>query len=339
MPVRRIKVSESSNAIKTLFLQAKSQLECENPFSLPSFIETLTHLSSQIQPCRNLQLLYLSGLIAGGIYEVLQSEAMIPLRYLPNYKKFLMDLVIQHTNNKGLPETSLLFTIRNLIEKDLENLKNLHLLRERFDIAITKYSKVKEFINSIEFDTILFMLRNVERDPLERNISDLLISHSKPYLPPEIKLNTLVVDLEIFGNFTDEKFEIRPGCWQFIQFLSNVYEIVLFTLKENEFVTRVMDLVDPRLLVKYRLGRSHSVSSEKGLLKDLSVLGRDLSRVVVTGIDLENFLTIPKNSVVISKWTGNYQDSELFRLQGVLSFLALRPYFNSSIFLKIGKRT
>lgn len=67
----------------------------------------------------------------------------------------------------------------------------------------------------------------------------------------------------------------------------------------------------------YRLYRQHT--SHCGNIKDLNVLGRDLSKVIIVDNLEDNFQTQPSNGLKIMSWEGNVYDCELKSLIHILS--------------------
>lgn len=75
---------------------------------------------------------------------------------------------------------------------------------------------------------------------------------------------------------------IRPQVNELLQKLAKYYEIVLFTASEKNYADKVVDLLDPdRRLIKYKLYRDSCVSFNQILVKDLNILGRDLTKTVI----------------------------------------------------------
>ena len=101
---------------------------------------------------------------------------------------------------------------------------------------------------------------------------------------------TLVLDLdETLIHYVDKPadegesyFLIRPFCKQFLQEVSQLYEVVIFTAGVQEYADWVVDQLDPgKKLISHRLYRQHTVNRSKTnpyplIIKDLSKLGRSL---------------------------------------------------------------
>lgn len=80
----------------------------------------------------------------------------------------------------------------------------------------------------------------------------------------------------------DSYFLIRPYCKQFLEEMSQYYEVVIFTAGVQEYADWVIDQLDPgKRLISHRLYRQHTVNRSKKnpyplIIKDLSKIGRSL---------------------------------------------------------------
>jgi TFIIF-interacting CTD phosphatase-like protein len=61
-----------------------------------------------------------------------------------------------------------------------------------------------------------------------------------------------------------------------------MFEIIIFTASQSIYAEQLLNVLDPkRRLFRHRVYRDSCVYVEGNYLKDLTVLGRDLSRVVI----------------------------------------------------------
>lgn len=137
---------------------------------------------------------------------------------------------------------------------------------------------------------------------------------------------TLVVDLDdllIHSEWTREtawKTAKRPGLDYFLGYLGQFYEIVLFTKQPFYVVSGIIEKLDPdRRLFSYHLFRESCRTLSNGqVVKDLSALNRDLSKVIILDTDPEAVQLQPENAILVKKWDGKADDRELI---GMLDFL------------------
>ena len=151
-----------------------------------------------------------------------------------------------------------------------------------------------------------------------------------PFLPPlgeqERDTYTLVLDLDetLIHNVDygqDSFFLVRPGCVQFITDMAKYYEIVIFTAALQEYADQVVDQIDVGNNIKHRLYRQHTSQNGPFLVKDLSLLGRDLDRTIIIDNISDNFILQPDNGIFISTWYDDMSDNFLREITPLLSEL------------------
>jgi CTD small phosphatase-like protein 2 len=119
----------------------------------------------------------------------------------------------------------------------------------------------------------------------------------------------------------ERKFRLRPGCLAFLRALAHpYYEIVVFTAASQDYADFILNVLDPeRQLILHRLYRQHTLVTEEGIyLKDLSRLGRDLSKTIIIDNIRENFERQDANGIEIKTWIGDPHDRELDVIAGFL---------------------
>ena len=104
-------------------------------------------------------------------------------------------------------------------------------------------------------------------------------------------------------------FFVRPFCFNFLNELNEIYEIITFTAGTKEYADNILNILDiDNKIIKYRLYRQHTTILGCSIYKDLSKIGRDLSRVIIIDNLRENFRMQPNNGILIKTWTNDIND-------------------------------
>ena len=152
------------------------------------------------------------------------------------------------------------------------------------------------------------------------------INDFPPYLPPinQKYKYTLVLDMDetlihyFFTNVNGMLF-VRPHCFEFLNELNDLYEIVTFTAGTKDYADNILNMIDiDNRIIKYRLYRQHCTILGCSLYKDLSKIGRDLSKVIIIDNLKENFKLQPNNGIFIKTWTNDINDVQLKDLLAIL---------------------
>jgi len=111
----------------------------------------------------------------------------------------------------------------------------------------------------------------------------------------------------------------RPGVDYFLQYLSQFFEIVIFTTQQAQTAYPILDKLDPfQFSILYQLFRESTRSVNGKIVKDLSYLNRDLSKVIAVDTVAERYSSQPENVIILPKWEGDPKDTGLI---GLIPFL------------------
>jgi Dullard-like phosphatase family protein len=175
------------------------------------------------------------------------------------------------------------------------------------------------------------MASNINLNKNMNNISmgSSIINNIKdfpPFLPPinpKYKY-TLVLDMDetlihYFFTHITGMFFVRPYCFDFLRELNELYEIVTFTAGTKDYADNILNILDiDNNIIKYRLYRQHTTMLGCSVYKDLSKLGRDLSKVIFIDNLKENFKMQPNNGIFIKTWTNDINDVQFKDLLKIL---------------------
>lgn len=151
-----------------------------------------------------------------------------------------------------------------------------------------------------------------------------------PYLPAqEAARYTLVLDLDetlvhYYEAGQDSKLLVRPGCYTFLTELKKYYEIVIFTAALQDYADWAIDNIDTELSISYRLYRHHTMNFGPVFMKDLSRLGRDMSKIIILDNVTDNFRLHPENGLTMKSWFEDVNDICLFEIMPLLKEMVIK---------------
>lgn len=129
----------------------------------------------------------------------------------------------------------------------------------------------------------------------------------------------MIVNLESHGNPCSIYVKFRPYLFEFLQIVSQKFEVVAFTASQKSYADLVLKQIDPnRKLIKHRLYRESCHEIKGNYIKDLRVLGRDLKHVIIVDNSILSFAYQLDNGIPIISWLGDPNDTELNGLAGFL---------------------
>lgn len=122
------------------------------------------------------------------------------------------------------------------------------------------------------------------------------------------------------ANFWTQK---RPYLDDFLSEASKKYELIVYTAGSEDYAKVVLNFLDPhQSIFRYTLFRQHCFQlSPSQFVKDLRILNRDLSRVVLVDDSLHSFWFQCENGVPIVPFYNDGSDQALLVLESFLDFL------------------
>jgi CTD small phosphatase-like protein 2 len=221
-------------------------------------------------------------------------------------------------------------------------------------------SHSKIYVTSIDA-AILEGLDFIKNAPLVKQAQTDFQSQRSQLLPERTDTTpeyTLVLDLDEtlvhcsispFEGFDEIRESIyisyRPYLINFLEKVSQLFEVVVFTASEQEYASMVLNRIDPEnKYIHHRLYRDSWLPLNGNYIKDLSMLGRDIDKTMIIDNSVIAFSLNIDNGIPIQSYSGNKQDDELYKLIQVIDYafgivseanqVNLREYLTSIFGLK-----
>ncbi|KAL4586344.1 hypothetical protein LXL04_010980 [Taraxacum kok-saghyz] len=164
-----------------------------------------------------------------------------------------------------------------------------------------------------------------------------------PHESRETKSITLVLDLDEtlvhssleHSNDADFSFQVisslkehtvyvkkRPYLRAFLEKVSEMFEIVIFTASQSIYAKQLVDILDPDgNIISRRAYRDSCIFTDGSYTKDLTVLGVDLAKIVIIDNSPQVFRLQVNNGIPIKSWFDDPSDCALISLLPFLESL------------------
>lgn len=113
----------------------------------------------------------------------------------------------------------------------------------------------------------------------------------------------------------------RPGVDYFLRYLSQYYELVVFTSVPSTMGDPVIRKLDPFRIIMWPLFREATKYESGKYIKDLAYLNRPLGKTLIIDTNPDHVSNQPENAIVLPKWTGDPRDPHAKDLVALIPFL------------------
>ena len=288
------------------------------------------------------------------------TKCQFKLNEIMNFNHMILILISKYLSNKIIDHNLWVNKLEQLIMKYDPTLKNgLRIVKEIVyycNILIKIIPEILFICQSGEFHSIYNQidnlssqtLYNIYREKIHRIINQngsILASSSYfknnktnvsipvPYIPNKSnKPYTLVLDLDetlihFKANPNNEEsgtIKIRPYLYQFLDSIKKYYELVVFTAATQEYADPIINALEQnKKYFDFRLYRVHTIIIDNDFVKDLSKLGRDLSKTIIVDNMEQNYKLQKSNGITIRPfWGKDNEDSALTDLLEILIKIA-----------------
>ena len=293
------------------------------------------------------------------LIDILQLNNMTNL-----YQNKINKIIYEKLNDFKLYQNNNLMRIDESItkikekNKDIENKIKL-IINEKNHMLYNAYNKlnisnIEEFINLC---LKILGLNENEINELNKELdnednTDIIKSVNVPFLSPiEKKDNyilTIVLDLdktliycedEEDENYEEEEDEekeeevkneiiLRPGLYEFLDSLMKLKcELIIFTSSKKQKADEYINKIEKnKKYFNKILYRDYCTLIGAAYVKDISKLGRDLSKTIITDNDLGCFYLQQENGILIKSFNGEKDDKNLFNLLNIVQKIIKSPF-------------
>jgi len=252
----------------------------------------------------------------------------------------IKEIILSKIPKKNFNISELEYNLQSL-NKILSNIINIFnnnniILNLKISNIYRNYQEYdSDFINKIFMKNIV-RIENKEGSLLFsiRQLSNPKITNSYFISNQPTKPLTLVLDLDetimsfIYKNYdkNDGIIRIRPYLYNFLNLIKEYYEIIIFTASTKIYADSILDAIEIQRgkYFNYRLYREHCSIIDNDYIKDISLIGRDISKVIIVDNMQQNFRLQKNNGILISSfWGEDNNDKALLKLGKILVSIAI----------------
>ena len=171
-------------------------------------------------------------------------------------------------------------------------------------------------------DEILLPPKNNKKKTLVLDLDETLVhSQFMSFSDP----SDVVIQIELENEMHDIHVMVRPGVKEFLEKMSKLYEIVIFTASVSKYADPLLNIIDKKGYCPHRLFREHCSLINTTFVKDLQRLGRDIKNIIIVDNSPISYALHPENGLPILTWFEDKSDRELYKITTILQFLSTVP--------------
>jgi Dullard-like phosphatase family protein len=201
----------------------------------------------------------------------------------------------------------------DFVESSLNFKGNYHnyvsrVLKSLVPIRFINYS------NILKENKIILPESNNNKKTLILDLDETLIHSDFDY---NYQFHDHLITFRYEGQDVEIPIILRPGLFEFLENISGLFEVFIFTASKREYADVVLDFLDPfNKIFKQRFYREHCISiNNRIFLKDLRVFAnRKPENIIIVDNSLYSFSNQLSNGILINSFYDDKDDRELLNL-------------------------
>ena len=263
----------------------------------------------------------------------------INIQYKKNKDLYIDDneyLLLKQNNNSIIsPEDKLNYNL-NFIIKNIHTIINN--MKKSSDYKL--FIQIFQQMNYISLENIYdFFINNIYQINI---INSTLAVASKLFLTNNNDINKIILNkkkytllISLDGTLIHFKIDnknknnnkgiiqLRPGLNEFLSDIKPYYEIIAFSNGDKKYTDLLINSLDKnKIFFENKLYREHCIIMNNDFVKDISKLGKDLSKIIIVDNLVQNYRLNLENGINIKSFNGEINDKILKELGKILIKIA-----------------
>ena len=155
---------------------------------------------------------------------------------------------------------------------------------------------------------------------------------------PLMKKYSLILSLDKTLSYKNNKTNaiiLRNGLFSFLSTIKPFFELILFSIDSRDFSEPIINMIEnDKKYFDYKFYKDHCVLYKNNLIKDVTLIGRDLSKIIIVDNNETCFELNKENGIKISSFYGDNNDNKLFELKNILKEIYFKNYNDVRLALK-----
>ena len=155
---------------------------------------------------------------------------------------------------------------------------------------------------------------------------------------PLMKKYSLILSLDKTLSYKNNKTNaiiLRNGLFSFLSTIKPFFELILFSIDSKDFSYPIINMIEnDKKYFDYKFYKDHCVLYKNNLIKDVTLIGRDLSKIIIVDNNETCFELNKENGIKISSFYGDKNDNKLFELKNILKEIYFKNYNDVRLALK-----